>query len=118
MYNPSVAGVPQTENIISAISLLETENAESILLGDMNIHHPQWGGIHVAAKRQAEYLLRAVDNGSLTLATPPGAIIWQQGTAKSTINLTFMDKSLYQRLKRYTPKEEWALSLDHIPILI
>ena len=29
-----------------------------------------------------------------------------------------MDKNLYQRLKRYTPKENWALSLDHIPILI
>ena len=29
-----------------------------------------------------------------------------------------MDESLYQRLERCTPKEDWALSLDHIPILI
>ena len=30
MYNPSVAGVLQTENIVFAISLLETENVEFI----------------------------------------------------------------------------------------
>ena len=95
MYNPSVVGVPQTENIVSAISLLETENAETILLGDMNLHHPQWGGIHVAPDRQAECLLKAIDNGGLKLATPPGAITWQRGTAKSTIDLTFMDENLY-----------------------
>ena len=47
-----------------------------------------------------------VDNRSLKLATPPGAIIWQWGTAKNTIDFTFMDKSLYQRLKKYTPKEK------------
>ena len=29
-----------------------------------------------------------------------------------------MDKSLYQRLEKCTPKEEWALSLNYIPILI
>jgi len=42
----------------------------------------------------------------------------QRGTARSTINLTFMDDGLYQRLKRCTPEEEWALALDHIPIQI
>jgi len=72
----------------------------------MNLHHPQWGGIHVAAKRQAECLLRAIDIWGLKLATPPGAIIWQQGIARSTINLIFIDKGLYQRLKRCNPKEE------------
>ena len=29
-----------------------------------------------------------------------------------------MDEGLYQRLKRCTPKEEWVLALDYIPILI
>jgi len=84
----------------------------------MNLHHPRWRGIHVAADRQAECLLRAIDNGGLKLATPPGAITWQWGTAKSTIDLTIMDENLYQRLKRCSPKEEWALTLDHIPIQI
>jgi len=118
VYNLRVEGVPQTENIISAISLLETEGIESILLGDMNLHHLRWGGIHVAAKRQAECLLRAIDIWGLKLATPQGAITWQRGTARSIINLTLMDEGLYQRLKRCNPKEEWALALDHIPIQI
>jgi hypothetical protein len=118
VYNPRVEGVPQIENIISAISLLETEGTESILLGDMNLHHPRWGGIHVAAERQAECLLRAIDIWGLKLATPPGATTWQRGTARSTIDLTFMDEGLYQRLERCNPEEEWALALDHIPIQI
>jgi len=29
-----------------------------------------------------------------------------------------MDENLYQRLERCSPKEEWALTLDHIPIQI
>jgi len=29
-----------------------------------------------------------------------------------------MDENLYQRLKRCSPKEEWALTLNHIPIQI
>jgi len=29
-----------------------------------------------------------------------------------------MDENLYQRLKRCSPKEEWALTLDYIPIQI
>jgi len=118
VYNPRVEGVPQTENIISAISLLGTEGIESILLGDMNLHHPRWGGIHVAAERQEECLLRAIDTWGLKLATPPGAITWQRGTARSTIDLTFMDEGLYQRLERCNPEEDRVLALDHIPIQI
>jgi len=41
MYNPRVKGVPQTENIILVISLLETEGIESILLGDINLYYPR-----------------------------------------------------------------------------
>jgi hypothetical protein len=40
MYNSRVKGVPQIENIILVISLLETKGIESILLGDINLHHP------------------------------------------------------------------------------
>ena len=118
IYNPSVVGVLQIENIISIISLLKTKNAKSILLEDTNLYYLRQGGIYIAAKRQVEYLLKAIDNGGLKLATPLGAIIWQRGTAKSIIDLILIDESLYQRLERYTPKEEQALSLDYIPILI
>ena len=86
--------------------MLETKNAESILLGDINLYYLQYGGIYMAAKQQAECLLRAIDNRGLKLATPLGVIIWQRGTTKSIINLIFIDEGLYQRLKRCTPKEE------------
>ena len=75
MYNPSVAGVLQTENIVSVISLFKTKNTEPILLGDMNLHYLRWGGIYVAPDRQAKCLLKAINNGGLKLATPLGAII-------------------------------------------
>ena len=91
---------------MSAISLLKTKNTKTILLGDINLYYLQWGGIYVAPNCQAECLLKAIDNRGLKLATPLGAIIWQRGTAKSIIGLIFMDKNLYQRLKRCTPKEE------------
>ena len=41
MYNPKVEEVLQTKNIILVISLLKTEGTESILLGDINLHHPR-----------------------------------------------------------------------------
>jgi hypothetical protein len=72
--------------------------------------------IHIAAERQVECLLRAIDTWGLKLATPLGATIWQRGTSRSTIDLIFMDEGLYQRLKRCNPEEEWALALDYIPI--
>ena len=118
IYNLSITKIPQTENIISIISLLKTKNTKTILLRDINLYYLWQEGIYIAPNCQAECLLKAIDNGGLKLATPLGAIIQQQGTAKSTINLIFIDKNLYQRLKRCTPKEEQALSLDYIPILI
>ena len=63
------------ENIVFAISLLKTENAESILLGNINFHHLWWGGIYIVAECQVKCLLKAIDNRGLKLATPPGIII-------------------------------------------
>ena len=118
IYNPKVKGVLQTENIISVISLLESKGTKSILLRDINLHHLQQGGIYVAAKQQAECLLKTINIQGLKLATPPEAITQQQGTARSTINLIFIDKGLYQRLKRCNPKKKQTLALNYIPIQI
>ena len=105
IYNFNVAGVLYIENIISVISLLETENTEFILLENINLYYLQQGDIYIATKHQAEYLLKAVNNGGFKLAIPLGIIIWQRGTAKSIINLIFINKSLYQRLEKYTSKK-------------
>jgi hypothetical protein len=75
VYNLRAKEVPQTENIILVISLLETKGTESILLGDMNLHHLQWGGIYVAPKWQVKCLLKAINIWGLKLATPLGVII-------------------------------------------
>ena len=83
------------------ICTLATENnlAHQILLGDLNLHHPQWGGPYVYAEAPAEELLEITAVGGLQVATPMGAIIWQRmPSSQLTIDLTFISEGLYQRL--------------------
>ena len=117
VYNPTPQG-PQLASpdlLTSALAL----PGSHILLGDFNLHHPKWGGVHVRAEQAAKDLLMLTNSAQLALATPPGAITWKRGpTRGTTIDLTFLSPALMGRLTQCEPSEEMALGKDHIPIRI
>ena len=97
---------------------LELAKGEVMLLGDFNMHHPAWGGIHVTGETQAERLLHEIEAKGLKLATPRGEPTWKRGQCESVIDLTFLSDGLYKRLSFCGTKDRWALTKDHIPICI
>jgi hypothetical protein len=96
----------------------EAQEQEVILLGDFNCHHPAWGGRGTATEKQADHLLKATQGWNLSLETPPGEPTWRRGLRESVIDLTFISEALQQHLEFCGTKEEWAVTADHIPILI
>ena len=96
IYNPRQKGQPTLSCWEEVIQATENNSAHQILLGDLNLHHPQWGGPYVHAEAPAEELLKITAAGGLRVATPTGAIIWQRmPSSQSTIDLTFINKGLY-----------------------
>ena len=51
----------------------ETAEKSVILLGDFNLHHPNWGGDHIAGTEKAEKLVEIVNLFGMTLLLPRGA---------------------------------------------
>ncbi|KAF2812694.1 DNase I-like protein [Mytilinidion resinicola] len=102
IYNPKPNG------IIAALPLLlNNNNAEHVLVGDMNLHHPSWGGIRVInTEEQAEELIRIITEAGMDLATEKGIETWARGTSWSTIDLTFTTGWLTERTTSCTVQEE------------
>ena len=76
------------------------------------------GGPTVATEPEAERLLHALQERELILATPPGEPTWKRGTRQSVIDLTFLSPFLQNRLEYCGTRDDWAMTPDHIPILI
>ena len=74
VYNPRENGRVGNQPILRAEQAIEG-GAETILLGDLNLHHPQWGGVHVAPDPEAveSYSTCATDKDSDYL--PPQALL-------------------------------------------
>ena len=99
VYNPRQGGQGTLSCQEELRQAAKDDLAHQIFLGDLNLHHPQWGGPHVHAEAPAEELLEITAAGGLWVATPPGAVTWQRGPAsQSTIDLTFISEGLHQRL--------------------
>jgi hypothetical protein len=97
---------------------INNAQGEIILLGDFNMHHPVWGGSHVASEEQAERLLIDTETHGLDLITAQGIPTWRRNNSESVIDLTFGTGGIRHRVLRCGPIERWALTQDHIPIEI
>jgi hypothetical protein len=49
---------------------------DHIILGDINLHHPMWGGAHVKVDNEANKLIELIDKLGLELLTEQGLITW------------------------------------------
>ena len=96
--------------------LLSSPENQVILLGDFNLHHPSWGGVHSSTDLHAGKLIEITHQHSLDLLLPPGEITWQRGRSKTTIDLTFSSPQITQRVISCQAKPEWSNKKDHNPI--
>jgi hypothetical protein len=89
---------------------------EHLILGDMNVHHPAWGGPGTKIDTEATELLEIVDRHEIELATEEGLITWERGQSKSTIDLTCLSASLFNRLILIERADTVQHDSDHWPI--
>jgi hypothetical protein len=82
----------------------------------MNVHHPAWGGPGTKIDTEATELLEIVDHHEIELATEEGLIMWERGQSKSTIDLTFLSTSLFNRLILIERADTVQHDSDHWPI--
>lgn len=89
---------------------------EHLVLGDMNVHHPAWGGPGTKIDNEGTELLEIADRHELELATEEGLVTWERGQSKSTIDLTFLSMSLVNRLILIERADTVQHDSDHWPI--
>lgn len=90
--------------------------AEHVILGDMNAHHPVWGGIGTKIDDEAEQLLEIIDGHDLELITEKGKATWTRNDQSSVIDLTFISSSLSTRLISCERADDVEHSSDHFPV--
>lgn len=116
IYREAIRG-DITESLDLLNSLLEEDPAgQHLVVGDLNLHHPTWGGLDVEGDREAEQLLTIMDEQQLSLLLPQGSITWRAGELRSTIDLSLSTPTVTQRLVSCEVMEENHDS-DHYPVL-
>jgi len=94
---------------------------EHIIIGDLNLHHPSWGGPSYPMQHKlADNLLDIVRDADLNLTLPQGTITrdCQRGNnhEQTTIDLVFTTAVLEQQVVRCGVEMKVDQSSDHLPI--
>ncbi|KAJ5151525.1 uncharacterized protein N7482_010777 [Penicillium canariense] len=106
----------QLQRLYSEIA--KRPEAEHVVVGDFNLHHPLWGGPSVRKTEQEAHILvdSILPDLSLTYVGEPGKPTWQQGPLKSVIDLTFVSSSLLDCLTTCEIANDVDSQSDHLPI--
>ena len=112
IYNRPGTGVP----FVLRNELRKRPHGEHVIVGDMNVHHPLWGGPGTDIDREAEDLLTVMDEFKIDLLTEEGKFTWERAGASSVIDLTFASETLIERLVRSGRADDIEHQSDHYPI--
>ena len=115
---PAAAQQPRITKWDELEHVLERVEGHLLLLGDFNAHHPEWAGQSRGREPRAEHLLAQTQGYGLSLLNEPGEVTWRRGRSEEVIDLAFATQELAGRVMTYRPRDEWALTKDHIPIEI
>lgn len=110
IYNPTIAS-EEPSKIPLLQTILETSPLdEHMVLGDFNLHHPNWGGPNCRSVILAEqyYLAQLV---------PTGTITYSEGLGKSTIDLFFATPLIAESLLTCKIADNLDHHSDHMPIV-
>jgi hypothetical protein len=103
--------------IFSFVSAAITDaSADHVLLGDFNMHHPNWGGPRVIPHRASQLLLSLQELHNLSLLLPPESITFKRHGGESTIDLVFSSSDLMNSLTACYLREDLDHGSDHYPI--
>jgi exonuclease III len=94
-----------------------TETGQHILVGDFNLHHPQWGSDftpphHFLSGR----LLGMTEQADMDLITPKGMETWAARNSSSTLDLCFATTSLASKVLRCAVNIDLESASDHLPV--
>jgi endonuclease/exonuclease/phosphatase family metal-dependent hydrolase len=106
-----------THEIFSFVSAaISDASADNVLLGDFNLHHPNWGGPRVTPHRASQLLLSLQELHNLSLLLPPEKITFKRHSGESKIDLVFSSSDLINTLTACCLREDLDHGLDHYPI--
>ena len=93
------------------------QSEEQILLSDFNLHHPMWGGADVKHTDPGSAdLLATIEDFNLTNTLPPRTMTYEEGTARTTINLCLATLGLVNQTIKSQVDQDLDHNSDHLPI--
>lgn len=91
---------------------------EHVVVGDFNLHHPAWGGIHISTTdRNSEDLLSLVEEYGLQLLLKKGKITYEEAGNQGTIDLVFAFLLISESLISCKVAKEIDYESDHYSII-
>lgn len=117
VYNE--VGTDTLPTLAEAIRALDPQE-ETIVLGDLNLHHPLWSAAHGHAGRgpSAQGLLAIIEEFQLQLLTEPGTPTHRWKDGEYTIDLTFASENVANRVVHCKIDREMDCDSDHLPIAL
>jgi hypothetical protein len=106
-----------THEFSSQLSAAISDNsADHVLLGDINIHHPNWGGPRARPHRASQLLLPLQELHNLTILLPPATLTFNGHGGVSMIDLVFSSPALSNTLIACCLRKDLDHGSDHFPI--
>ena len=117
-YNPPSSTSQQHSENLNLLHQQINQPGEHILLGDFNLHHPQWGGSNTFTQhKSADQLINILQTHHLHQLTPPGITTWENSRSHQTLDLTFGSIWIQERVTACNILDQLSTSSDHYPII-
>lgn len=118
VYNPrtSLVTSENPSSLASARELIQREG-EYILLGDFNLHHPNWNNYsRYTYHPEVDQLVAITVEQDMELTLPEEAVTWRARGHESTINLIFATLAVKETIGIYRIRPELQYGSDHLPV--
>uniref|UniRef100_A0A9Q8LFZ7 Endonuclease/exonuclease/phosphatase domain-containing protein n=1 Tax=Passalora fulva TaxID=5499 RepID=A0A9Q8LFZ7_PASFU len=118
VYNPPPESRSSTQlHTLERLPEAMSQQAQNIVVGDFNLHHPTWGSDFSPAHHfLAGRLISQMETAQLGLVTPNGTETWARNNSSSTLDLCFMSHALTQKVESCKVSSHLESSSDHLPI--
>lgn len=119
IYNPSPVSTTSTEgpSTLPRLQGALQSDGPHLAVGDFNLHHPYWGGTGCYSRHSAsDALIEIATQAQLDLNTPPGTITREVHLQKTTIDLSWGQRWVADRILRCAVREDLHQGSDHLPI--
>ncbi|SPJ72671.1 uncharacterized protein FTOL_02400 [Fusarium torulosum] len=110
-------------NIRSLLAKVSS-SGRNLLLGDFNLHHPEWGGekAELVCEDEAKVLQKGLKEAGMECVTPPGVLTYSrrgylgsfvESEYNSTIDLTYASEGLASFVEDYSIPDMVGYESDH-----